>query len=94
MQKDYSIYCMAKSALVTMTKLLAQDLAPQVRVNAVAFGRICWPESLPRDAQAERQALAKTCLGRMGTPESLAEIIWFLLAKARETSGVVWQTSD
>lgn len=89
--KGYSIYSMAKAALETMTRALARDLAPDVRVNGVAPGAILWPE---KEAAAlkeqEKQAIiGATCLGRMGTPEDIAEAVRFLIEDAHYMTGQV-----
>lgn len=76
--KDHTVYCMAKSALVTMTHALAQDLAPEVRVNGVAPGAILWPEQ-PLSEADKRGILDSIPLGRCGTPEDIADTIAFLV---------------
>src|SRR3546814_4661526 len=70
--RDHAVYCMAKAALEMATKSLALELAPHVRVNAIAPGAILWPED---DSGDERRAalLARTPLARTGTPEEVAE---------------------
>src|SRR5690606_5330391 len=69
--RDHAVYCMAKAALEMATKSLALELAPHVRVNAIAPGAILWPED---DADGGRRAalLARTPLARTGTPEEVA----------------------
>jgi pteridine reductase len=85
---DHALYCMAKAALVTMTQALARDLGPEVRVNAVAPGAVMWPED--GKAEADRQELlAKTALGRIGTPEDVAEAVRWLIQDAHYTTGQV-----
>ncbi|MGL4603707.1 MAG: pteridine reductase [Iodobacter sp.] len=87
--KNHTIYTIAKAGLVAMTKSLARDLAPLVRVNAVAPGANIWPdgESVFDDAERER-ILATIPLGRNGTPEDLAQAIHFLL-EAPYLTGVI-----
>jgi pteridine reductase len=73
----YSAYLISKAAIPTMTRLLAVELAPRVRVNAVLPGPVLLPESL---TPAERQrAIAGTLLGRPGRPENVAHAVAFLL---------------
>ena len=64
----FAVYSISKAALIAMTQALAVELAPLVRVNAVAPGAILWPES-GQDAVAQEQLLAKVALGRRGEPE-------------------------
>lgn len=84
----HAVYSMSKAALSMMTLALARELAPEVRVNAIAPGAILWPES---DAShAARQALLdRTAIGRTGTPAEIAEAAIFLLDSAGYTTGQV-----
>jgi pteridine reductase len=86
--RDHTLYCMAKSALIMMTKSLALELGPDVRVNAVSPGAILWPENNV-DASRQKALLARTPLGRMGTPEEVAEAVRWLLQDARYSTGQV-----
>ena len=86
--RDHSLYCMAKAALVMATKSLALELAPDVRVNAIAPGAILWAEN--ETSEAKQQAmLARTPLARTGTPEEIAEAVHWLLHGATYTTGQV-----
>lgn len=86
--RQHSVYCMAKAALLMMTKSLALELAPTVRVNAVAPGAILWPEA-PGHSAAQDAMLARTPLGRTGTPEEVAEAVRWLLLDATYSTGQV-----
>lgn len=86
--RGHSVYCMAKAALLMMTKSLALELAPDVRVNAVAPGAILWPES-PGDGAAQDAMLARTPLDRTGTPGEVAEAVRWLLQDATYSTGQV-----
>lgn len=86
--RAHTVYCMAKSALLMMTRSLALELGPDVRVNAVAPGAILWPED-HGDAAAQQAMLARTPLGRTGTPEEVAEAVRWLLQDARYCTGQV-----
>lgn len=77
----HAVYCMAKAALRMLTKSLALELAPDVRVNAIAPGAILWPE-LGKDAASQQALLARTPLGRTGTPEDIAGCVAWLLGDA------------
>lgn len=84
--RDHPAYCAAKAALAALTRALALDLAPQVRVNAVAPGAILWPEHAD-DAQRRERLLAATPLRRTGTPEDIAEAVRWLAQDARYVTG-------
>lgn len=77
----HAVYCMAKAALRMLTKSLAVDLAPDVRVNAIAPGAILWPEH-GKDAASQEALLARTPLGRTGAPEDIAGAVAWLLGDA------------
>jgi pteridine reductase len=82
----YPVYCMAKAALAMMTQALARELAPEVRVNAVAPGAVLWPES--GKAYADQQELiAHTPLQRAGTPKDVTTAVLFLLRDAKFMTG-------
>ena len=76
--RDHTLYCMAKAALVSMTKSLAQELAPQVRVNGVAPGAIMWPET-PLDEADKKAILEQVPLRRLGNENDIAQAIAFLI---------------
>lgn len=84
----HPVYSMAKAALVAMTRALARELAPAVRVNAVAPGAILWPES-GKAYTDQADLIARTPLARTGTPEDVASAVLFLLRDARFTTGQV-----
>ncbi|MGQ4582883.1 pteridine reductase [Lysobacter sp. F60174L2] len=86
--REHTVYCMAKAALLMMTKSLALELGPEVRVNAVSPGAILWPEDDGNDA-AKDAMLARTPLGRTGTPEEVAEAVRWLLQDATYSTGQV-----
>jgi pteridine reductase len=84
----HTVYSMAKAALVMLTQALAKDLAPQVRVNAVAPGAILWPAS-GKPEEAAEALIAKTPLARKGEPDDVAEAVRWLLLDAHYTTGQV-----
>jgi pteridine reductase len=86
--REYSVYCMAKAALVMATQSLALELAPDVRVNAIAPGAILWAEGDNGD-QRKAAVLARTPLARTGTPEEVAEAVRWLLQGATYCTGQV-----
>ena len=84
----HPVYSMAKAALVAMTRSLARELAPEVRVNAVAPGAILWPES-GKAYTDQADLIARTPLARTGTPEDVAAAVLFLLRDAKFTTGQI-----
>ena len=74
------LYSVAKSGLVALTRGLAQEMAPHVRVNAVAPGVIVWPESADwMDEEQRRKIVAHTLLKREGDPDDIAKTVAFLI---------------
>ncbi|MGB3269414.1 MAG: pteridine reductase [Rhodanobacter sp.] len=85
---DHPLYCMAKAALAAMTRSLALDLAPEIRVNGVAPGAVMWPnDGKPYDDQ--QAMLARTPLKRAGTPEDVAATVLWLLRDAPFVTGQI-----
>jgi len=76
--KGYPVYSIAKAGLAAMTRSLALELAPRVRVNGVAPGAIAWPEDGQFDPAERERVVATTPLGRTGTPEDIAQAVHFL----------------
>lgn len=88
--KNHSIYIMAKSALEGMTRTMARDLAPEVRVNAIAPGAILWAEN-GNDLSHEMKAaiIDGISLKRMGEPLDIANAVLFLAGNASYITGQV-----
>jgi pteridine reductase len=84
--RGHAVYAMGKAALLHMTRVLALELAPNVRVNAVSPGAILWPEG-GKDPEAQAAILARTPLGRTGTPGEIAAAVLWLLQDARYCTG-------
>ena len=87
--QGYPLYCAAKAGLLGLTRALALELAPQVRVNAVAPGPIAWPENDAFDAEARAEIVRRTLLGRIGEPADIARTVRFLLFDAPFVTGQV-----
>ncbi|MFZ5503541.1 MAG: pteridine reductase [Pseudomonadota bacterium] len=88
--RAHLLYSTAKAGLVSLTKGLAQELAPQVRVNAIAPGVIVWPEGAAWSDPEERQKIvAHTLLKREGEPDDIAKTVQFLLNDAPYITGQV-----
>lgn len=90
----FSVYTMAKAALKAMTKSLAKELAPEVRVNAVSPGAILWPEHLTdkasdpeKHAQEQARILAGIPMSRLGTMDDIANTVFFLAHDAHYMTG-------
>lgn len=88
----YPLYCAAKAGLQCLTRALAIELAPQVRVNAVAPGAILWPddgEASGFDLAARERIVAHTLLQRTGSPQDIARTVRFLVDDASYVTGQV-----
>ena len=85
--KSYVVYSIAKAGLVAMTRSLARELAPDVRVNAVAPGPILWPDDASFDELSRQRIISHTLLRREGTPDDIAKAVYFLLADATYVTG-------
>jgi len=88
--RDYNAYGAAKAGLASLTRSLAVELAPAIRVNGIAPGAILWPEEAGSyDASMREHTLARTPLQRLGDPEDLAAAVAFLACDAPFVTGQV-----
>ena len=85
----HSVYSLAKGALATLTKSLALDMAPDVRVNAIAPGAILLPERALTE-QEKQQMLASIPLGELGRSEDIAQTMAFLVNSPYITGQIVY----
>ena len=85
--KGYVVYSAAKAGLSGLTRSLARELAPDVRVNAVAPGPILWPDDGQFDELSRQRIVSHTPLKREGTPDDIARTVHFLLADASYVTG-------
>ena len=85
---QYLVYSTAKAALIHLTRGLARELAPEVRVNAVAPGPVLWPEA-ELDAAQKQEIVSRTLLQRAGTPADVARAVRFFAADAPYVTGQV-----
>jgi len=76
--KGYAVYSIAKAGLVAMTRALALELGPAVRVNAVAPGAIAWPDDGQFPPPERGRIVATTPLARLGSPGEIAQAVHFL----------------
>ncbi len=88
--QGHLLYSVAKAGLVALTKGLAQEMAPHVRVNAVAPGVIVWPETEAwMDEDQRRKIVAHTLLKREGEPDDIARTVAFLIQDAPYITGQI-----
>ena len=85
--KNYVVYSIAKAALLGLTHSLARELAPEVRVNAVAPGPILWPDDEAFNEISRQRIISHTPLRREGRPDDIASAVHFLLADASYVTG-------
>lgn len=85
----FPLYCAAKAGLAGLTRALAIELAPEVRVNGVAPGPIEWPEDETFDGTKRQEIIDHTLLKRVGSPADVAQSVLFLLAGARYITGQI-----
>ena len=86
--RDHHVYSPAKAALIMLTRCLAKDLGPGIRVNGVAPGAILWPsEGEPTDGKA--RILDAIPLKRAGTPEDVAGCVLYLVRDADYVNGQI-----
>jgi len=86
--RGHAVYCISKAGLAMLTRSLARELAPAIRVNGVAPGAILWPENEPQPA--EKQAiLRRTAMGRIGEPNDIASAVVYLALDAPYITGQI-----
>lgn len=85
--KNHPIYSVAKAGNIAMTKSMALELAPNVRVNSVAPGAILWPEHELDDTDKQDSVLSKVPMGRLGCESDIAETVFFLAVNASYMTG-------
>lgn len=89
-QRDFLAYSLSKAALAEMTRSLARELAPRVRVNMLAFGVVAWPDSgHESDRPAQDAYLRSVPLARAGTPEEAASAARWLCLEASYITGQI-----
>lgn len=86
--RSHPAYSAAKAGLIMLTKSLARDLGPEIRVNAIAPGPVLWPEQ-GLDAALQDEIIGKTALKRGGSPEDIARAAYFFAAEAPYVTGQV-----
>jgi pteridine reductase len=86
--RHYTVYCAAKAGLHMLTRSLAKELGPEVRVNGVSPGPVMWPEGQSDDG-ARAEIVDSTLLKRMGTPEDIARTVLFFATSAPFITGQI-----
>jgi pteridine reductase len=86
--KAHPVYCAAKAGLVMLTKSLARELGPDIRVNGIAPGPVLWPEGDMQD-DLKREIIDKTALKRPGSPQDIARTVLFLAKDAPFITGQI-----
>lgn len=84
----FPVYSIAKAGLAAMTRILAKELGPQVRVNGIAPGAILWPEQGVGE-QDKGEVLQRIALQRCGRPEDIAKAVRFLIEDADYMTGQI-----
>ncbi len=86
--KGHPVYSAAKAGLAMLTRSLARELGPDIRVNGIAPGPVLWPEN-DLDEQLKREIIAKTALKRHGSPQDIARTALFLAKDAPYITGQI-----
>lgn len=87
---DYPVYCISKAGLVMLTKALAKELGPDIRVNAVSPGAIAWPEGENSLSEELKQKIVdRTTLGRGGEPLDIAKAVLYFVRDAEYVTGQI-----
>ena len=86
--KGYPVYSIAKAGLAMLTKSLARELAPDIRVNAIAPGAILWPE-IEASSKIRKQIIANTALKRQGDPSDVANAATYLILNSGYITGQI-----
>jgi pteridine reductase len=88
--KEHTVYCMAKASLAMMTKSLAKELAPNVRVNGIAPGAILWPQKNEgMSDKAKQSILNKIPLAKTGTVDDITHTVSFLITSPYITGQII-----
>jgi len=87
--KNYVVYSVAKAGLAGLTRSLARELGPEVRVNGVAPGPIEWPADGSFDEVTRQRVISHTLLKRIGEPDDIARAVYYLIAEAPYVTGQI-----
>ena len=84
---NHAIYCISKAGLIILTKSLAKELAPNIRVNAISPGASTWPDCM--DGETKENIINQTVLKKMGNAEDIAKTVIFLIEDASYITGQI-----
>jgi pteridine reductase len=85
---NYAVYCIAKAGLAMLTRALARELGPDVRVNGISPGPILWPEG-DLELALKEKIVGATALQRIGSPEDIGKAALFFLKDAPYVTGQI-----
>ena len=85
---DYPIYSITKAGVIMLTKALARELGPEIRVNAVSPGAVLWP-SAGLDEMSKQRVISRTPLKRIGEADDIARAVVFIVRDAGYMTGQV-----
>ncbi len=84
----HTVYSVAKAGLATLTRSLARELGPDIRVNGIAPGPVLWPEQ-PMSAELQQEIISKTALKRQGSPQDIARAALYFAKDAPYVTGQI-----
>ena len=87
--RNYMVYSVAKAGLAGLTRSLARELGPEVRVNGVSPGPVMWPEDGAFDEVMRQRIVSQTVLRRTGEPDDVARAVYYLIAEAPYVTGQI-----
>lgn len=87
--RDYPVYSAAKAGLVMLTRALARELGPEIRVNGIAPGAVMWPSDGRADAATQQRIIDQTALKRSGSAADVARTALFFAADAPYVTGQI-----
>jgi pteridine reductase len=85
---DYPVYSAAKAGLIMLTRALARELGPEIRVNAIAPGPVMWPDG-DLDEAMKKEIVRKTVLKRIGSPADVAQAAVYFATAAPFVTGQI-----
>jgi pteridine reductase len=87
--RRYPVYSVAKAGLIMLTRSLARELGPHVRVNGIAPGPVMWPADGAADKELQEKIVARTALRRSGSAQDIARAALFFCADAPFVTGQI-----
>ncbi len=87
--KNFAIYCMSKAALLAMTRSMAKELGPAIRINGVAPGMVAWPDDDSLSESARASIIKRIALKRAGSADNIAETVCFIVNNDYLTGEVI-----